>query len=114
MRRCHEVDYEIIGEAMQLVEVELDPGETVVAEAGAMTYMEDGIAFETRMGDGSDADQGMIGKLFSAGARKLMGESVFMTHFTNKGDGKSHVAFGAPYPGHVVALDMQALGGELV
>ncbi len=113
MRRCHEVDYQVIGEAMQLVVVELDPGETVVAEAGAMTYMEDGIGFETRMGDGSDPDQGLLGKLFAAGTRKLMGESVFMTHFTHGGTGKSHVAFGAPYPGHVVPLDMQALGGEI-
>ena len=87
MRRCHEVDYEIIGEAMQLVVVELDPGETVIAEAGAMTYMEDGVEFETKMGDGSDPDQGLLGKLFSAGTRKLMGESVFMTHFTHGGAG---------------------------
>jgi len=113
MRRCHEVDYEIVGEAMQLVVVELDPGETVIAEAGAMTYMEQGIGFETKMGDGSDPDQGLLGKLFSAGARKLMGESVFMTHFSHEGAGKSHVAFGAPYPGHVIALDMQRIGGEV-
>ncbi|MFT5175716.1 MAG: hypothetical protein ACI8W7_003908 [Gammaproteobacteria bacterium] len=114
MRQCHEVDYEIIGEAMQLLVVELDRAETVVAEAGAMTYMEEGIVFETKMGDGSDADQGMLSKLFSAGARKLMGESIFLTHFTHEGTGKSHVAFGAPYPGQVVALDMQELGGEVV
>lgn len=114
MRKCHEVDYEIIGDAMQLVVVELDPDETVIAEAGAMTYMEEGIAFETKMGDGSDADQGLLGKLFSAGARKLMGESIFMTHFSHEGNGKSHVAFGAPYPGHVIAVDMQDVGGEIV
>ena len=114
MRQCHEVDYEIIGEAMQLLVVELDRNETVIAEAGAMTYMEEGIVFETKMGDGSDADQGMLSKLFSAGARKLMGESIFLTHFTHEGTGKSHVAFGAPYPGQVVALDMQELGGEVV
>jgi uncharacterized protein (TIGR00266 family) len=114
MRKCHELGYEIIGEAMQLVVVELDPHETVIAEAGAMTYMEEGIAFEAKMGDGADADQGMLSKLFAAGARKLVGESIFMTHFTHEGQGKSHVAFGAPYPGQVVALDMQELGGELV
>ena len=114
MRRCHEVDYEVVGDAMQLVVVELDPGETVIAEAGAMTYMEEGVEFETKMGDGSDPDQGLLGKLFSAGMRKLTGESVFMTHFTHSGAGKSHVAFGAPYPGHVVALDMRTVGGEVV
>ena len=114
MRKCHEVDYEIVGDAMQLLIVELDPKETVVAEAGAMTYMEEGIDFEARMGDGSDADQGVLGKLFAAGARKLMGESIFMTHFTHTGMGKSHVAFGAPYPGQVIALDMQEIGGELI
>ncbi|MGI9333256.1 MAG: TIGR00266 family protein [Gammaproteobacteria bacterium] len=114
MRKCHEVDYEIIGEAMQMVVIELDPSETVVAEAGGMTYMEDGVEFETKMGDGSNADQGLLGKIFQAGVRKLTGESVFMTHFSHRGQGKSHVAFSAPYPGHVMALDMQTLGGSVV
>ncbi len=108
--RCHEVDYRIIGDDMQLVEVELDPGETVVAEAGAMTYMEDGISFEARMGDGSEPDQGLFGKLLGAGKRALTGESVFMTHFTNQSRGKKHVAFAAPYPGKIVPLDLATIG----
>lgn len=109
--RCHEVDYRIIGDDMQLVEVELDPGETVVAEAGAMTYMEDGISFEARMGDGSEPDQGLFGKLLGAGKRALTGESVFMTHFTNQSREKKHVAFAAPYPGKIVPLDLATIGG---
>jgi uncharacterized protein (TIGR00266 family) len=108
------VDYEIKGAEMQLVEVELDPGEAVVAEAGAMTYMEEGIDFETKMGDGSDPDQGMFGKLFSAGMRVFTGESIFTTHFTNRGSGKARVAFAAPYPGNIMALDMGALGVPIV
>lgn len=112
--RCHEVDYEIIGAEMQLVEVELDPGETVIAEAGAMTYMEEGIDFETKMGDGSNPDQGLMSKLFSAGKRMITGESVFTTHFTNRGQGKSRVAFAAPYPGNIVALNMAQLGERVV
>ena len=85
---CHEVDYEIIGDDIQIVEVELDPGETVVAEAGAMNYMDDGITFEVKMGDGSRPDEGIFGKLLGAGKRVLTGESIFMTHFTNSGRGK--------------------------
>lgn len=111
--RCHEVDYKIIGDAIQVVEIELDPGETVIAEAGAMNYMEQGIEFETRMGDGSAADQGVLGKLFSAGKRMLTGESLFMTHFTHRGQGKSHVAFAAPYPGSIVAVDLSKQNGHL-
>ena len=80
--RCHEVDYEIIGDDLQMVEIELDPGETVIAEAGAMNYMEEGINFEARMGDGSAADTGVMSKLLSVGKRALTGESIFMTHFT--------------------------------
>lgn len=112
--QSHQIDYQIIGNAMQLVEVELDPGETVIAEAGAMTYMEQGISFETRMGDGSNPDQGLFGSLFSAGKRMILGESIFTTHFTNQGEGKSRVAFGAPYPGTVLALDLAALGGHVI
>ncbi|MTI13957.1 TIGR00266 family protein [Sansalvadorimonas verongulae] len=111
--RCHEVDYEIRGHDMQLVEVELDPQETVIAEAGAMTFMEEGINFETRLGDGSEPDQGFIGKLFSAGKRALTGESVFTTHFTNEGSGKKRVGFSAPYPGSIVALDMSRFGEKI-
>ncbi len=112
--QSHQIDYQIIGNAMQLVEVELDPGETVIAEAGSMTYMEQGISFETRMGDGSNPDQGIFGSLFSAGKRMIMGESIFTTHFTNQGEGKSRVAFGAPYPGTIMALDLAALGGHVI
>ena len=112
-QKCHEVDYEIIGHDIQLVEVELDPGETVVAEAGAMTYMEEGINFETKMGDGSNPDEGLMGKLFSAGKRMFTGESLFTTHFTHAGTGKRKVAFSAPYPGSIVALDMAKEGGQI-
>ncbi len=112
--RCHEVDYEIFGDDMQTVEVELDPGETVVAEAGAMNWMADGIAFEAKMGDGSQPDKGFMGKLFDAGKRAITGESLFMTHFTNQGRGKERVAFSAPYPGKIIPVDMAAIGGELI
>ncbi len=111
--KCHEIDYEIIGSELQLIEVELDPGETVVAEAGAMTYMEQGIEFETRMGDGSEANEGLMGKLFQAGKRMMTGESLFTTHFTNHGQGKQRVAFSAPYPGNIVALNMAELGEKI-
>ncbi len=111
--KCHEVDYEIIGDDMQMVEVELDPGETVVAEAGAMTFMEDGIAFDTRMGDGSQPDQGFMSSLFSAGKRMISGESLFMTHFTNEGRGKRRVAFSSPFPGKIVPLDLGRIGGQI-
>jgi uncharacterized protein (TIGR00266 family) len=110
----HEVDYEIIGDDIQIVEVELDPGETVVAEAGAMNYMEDGIRFEARMGDGSAADGGLLGKLMSAGKRALTGESIFMTHFSNGGSAKKRVSFAAPYPGKIVPIDLKKVGGELL
>lgn len=113
-RKCHEVDYKIFGNDMQLVEIELDAGETVIAEAGAMTYMEDGISFETRMGDGSAPEGGLFGKLLDAGKRAISGETLFMTHFTHQGTGKSHVAFAAPYPGTIVPLDLGKLGGELI
>lgn len=112
--RCHEVDYEIIGDDMQIVEVELDPGETVVAEAGAMNYMEDGISFEAKMGDGSKPGTGLLGKLMGAGQRMLTGESIFMTHFTNSGAGKKRVAFAAPYPGKIIPIDMSTVPGELL
>ncbi len=112
--KCHEVDYEILGHDMQIVEVELDPGETVVAEAGAMNYMEDGITFEARMGDGSHAEAGVFGKLINAGKRALTGESLFITHFTNNGRGKKRISFAAPYPGKIIAYDMSVSGGELL
>jgi uncharacterized protein (TIGR00266 family) len=112
-RDCHEVDYQILGDDMQIVEVELDPGETVVAEAGAMNYMEDGIGFEAKMGDGSNADEGIMGKLLNVGKRVLTGESIFLTHFTNTAIGKKRVAFSAPYPGKIIPVDMAKVQGEL-
>jgi len=110
--QCHTVDYEIIGSDMQIVEVELDPGETVVAEAGAMNYMGEGITFEAKMGDGSNTDDGIMGKLLSAGKRVLTGESIFLTHFTNTGSGKQRVSFAAPYPGQIIPIDMAKHGGS--
>ena len=112
--KCHEVDYEIIGSDMQLVEVELDPSEVVIAEAGAMNYMTEGITFESRMGDGSKADSGFMSKIFNAGKRFITGESIFMTHFTNSGHGKQRVAFAAPYPGQIIAVNMAEIGGSLL
>ena len=112
--RCEEIDYEIHGNDLQVVEVELDPGETVIAEAGAMNWMEDRIEFEAKMGDGSRADEGIMGKLWSAGQRALTGESLFMTHFRNAGRSRARVAFAAPYPGHIIPIDMAQAGGELI
>lgn len=112
--RCHEIDYEIFGDDMQIVEIELDPNETVVAEAGAMNYMEDGIEYEAKMGDGSDPSEGLMGKLLGAGKRVLTGESIFLTHFTNRGAGKRRVAFAAPYPGKIIALDLSKIGGSVI
>ena len=111
--KCHEVDYEIFGDDMQIIEVELDPSETVIAEAGVMNYMEEGIGFETKMGDGSKPVKGVLDSLMHVGKRVLTGESIFMTHFSNIGQGKKRVAFAAPYPGRIVALDMASLGEEL-
>ncbi len=111
--RSHEIDYKIFGDDMQLVEIELDPGETVVAEAGAMNYMEDGIQYEAKMGDGSNPDEGFLGKMLSVGKRVLTGESVFMTHFTHHGRGKSRVAFAAPFPGKIIPLDLGKVGGTI-
>lgn len=110
----HEIDYKIYGDDIQFVEIELDPAETVIAEAGTMVYMEDGISFEVKMGDGSTPDQGLMGKLFSAGSRLLTGESLFLTHFTNQGYGKSRVAFAAPYPGTIIPIDLKQVNNNLI
>lgn len=112
MNRSHEIDYQIKGESIQIVEVELDPQETVIAEAGAMLFMEDGITFEAKMGDGANASQGLFDKLLSAGSRILTGESLFMTHFTNRGNRKAKVGFSAPYPGTVIPIDLQQCPGS--
>lgn len=105
--RSHEIDYRIYGTDIQVLEVELDQNETVIAEAGAMVFMEDGITFETKMGDGSEPAQGFLGKLVSAGSRLITGESLFMTHFTHRGrNPKTRVGFSAPYPGTIIPIDL--------
>lgn len=110
----HEIDYKIYGDDMQFVEVELDPQETVVAEAGGFMMMEDDIHMETIFGDGSGSGGGFMGKLFSAGRRVLTGESLFMTTFTNQGHAKRHVSFAAPYPGKIIPMDLSELGGKII
>jgi uncharacterized protein (TIGR00266 family) len=112
--KSHEVDYKIGGHDIQYVEIELDPQETVIAEVGAMLYMKEGIEFITKMGDGSEPEKGLFGKLLSAASRKITGESIFITHFTHRGMGKSHVAFAAPYPGTIVPVDLGAMGGKVI
>jgi len=112
--RSHDLDYRIIGDDIQLVEIELDPMETVIAEAGTMMYMDSQIRFETKMGDGSEPNQGLMGKLLSAGTRVLTGESLFVTHFTNQGGTKQRVAFAAPYPGKIVPVELSSLGGSVI
>lgn len=115
-QRSHEIDYEVIGNEMQLVEIELDPQESVIAEAGAMMYMDDGIQMETIFGDGSDKSNsgGLMGKFLSAGKRLITGESLFMTIFTNMGVGKKRVAFASPYPGKIVLMDLTQYNQELI
>ena len=116
MLQDHEIDYKIIGEEMQLVEIELDPQETVIAEAGSFMYMKDGIEMQTIFGDGSKKSQadGLLGKLLGAGKRLLTGESLFMTAFTNIGSTKSQAAFAAPYPGKIIPVDLDKNGGKIV
>lgn len=111
---AHDIDFEIFGDDMQFVEIELDPGETAIAEAGAMMYMDSGIVMETIFGDGSEQSNSVMGKIFGAGKRILTGESLFMTAFTNADSGKQKVAFGAPYPGKLIPLDLSEAGGELI
>ena len=104
--KSHEVDYEIIGDDIQVLEVELDPEETVIAEAGVMNWMDDGINFEAKMGDGTEIGGGLMGKLMGAGKRMISGESIFMTHFTNVDRQKKRIAFAAPYPGTIIPIDL--------
>lgn len=111
---AHEIDYAIYGDDMQFVEIELDPQETVVAEAGSMMYMDQNIVMETIFGDGSKPNNSIFGKLFDAGKRMLTGESLFMTAYTHMGVGKQKVAFAAPYPGKIVAVDLDALGNKII
>src|SRR5689334_13764208 len=114
MALMHEIDYEIFGDDLQYVEVELDPMEAAVAEAGGMMYMEDGIDMETIFGDGSQQNSGFLGALMGAGKRLLVGESLFMTVFQNQAQVKRRVAFGAPYPGKVIPIHLAEIGGELL
>jgi uncharacterized protein (TIGR00266 family) len=114
MPAMHEIDYKIFGDDMQFVEVELDPMEAAVAEAGGMMYMDDGIQMETIFGDGSQQSSGFLGALMGAGKRLLTGESLFMTVFQNRGQGKKRVAFGAPYPGKIIPVHLAEIGGELL
>lgn len=110
----HEIDYKIYGEEMQYVEIELDPQETAIAEAGAFMMMDDTIQMETIFGDGRNQEKGFLGKLMSAGKRVLTGESLFMTAFTNQGYGKKKVSFASPYPGKIIALNLYELGGKMI
>jgi len=110
----HEIDYKIYGDDIQFVEIELDPNETVIAEAGTMVYMEEGIVYDVKMGDGASPDNSVMGKLFQAGSRILTGESLFLTHFTNRGSGKRKLAFAAPYPGTIIPVDLRQVGQKLI
>lgn len=108
------VDYEIKGAEMQFVEVELDPGEAAIGEAGSMMFMDVDIEMDTVFGDGSQQQSGLFGKLLGAGKRLITGESLFTTIYTNQGSGKRRVAFAAPYPGKILPMDLKQLGGTLI
>jgi uncharacterized protein (TIGR00266 family) len=115
MATSHDIDYHIYGEELQFVEIELDPNETAIAESGAFMMMDDGIEMQTIFGDGSQQqDTSLLGKLFSAGKRLLVGESLFMTAFTNTGQGKKKVSFAAPYTGKIIVFDLSRLGGKII
>ena len=114
MKQNHEIDYKIYGEELQYVEVELDPKETAVAEPGAFMMMEDGITMETIFGDGSEEKTGFLGKLFNAGKRVLVGESLFMTAFTNISFGKKRISFASPYPGKIIPLDLSLFQHKMI
>ena len=109
--QCHEVDFQILGHDIQVVEIELDTGETIIAEAGAMSWMDAGIQFQAKMGDGSEG--GFLGKVLGAAKRTMAGESLFLTHFTNHAHGKRRVAFAAPYPGQIVPVNLAKHNGVL-
>jgi uncharacterized protein (TIGR00266 family) len=114
MAGMHEIDYKIFGDDMQYVEVELDPNEATVAEAGGMMYMDDGVEMETIFGDGSQQQSGFLGAVMGAGKRLLTGESLFMTVFLNRSGARKRVAFGAPYPGKIIPIHLAEIGGELI
>ena len=110
----HDIDYKIIGDDMQCVEIELDPNETVIAEAGSLMYMDGNIEMNTIFGDSSKYNDGLMGKLFSAGKRLLTGESLFMTAYTNMGSHKHHASFAAPFPGKIFAVDLSTFGNKII
>ena len=110
----HEIDYRVLGEEMQFVEIELDPQEGVVAESGSFMMMDDGVKMNTIFGDGSNQEKGLLGKIFSAGKRLLTGENLFMTVFTNNGQGKKQVSFASPYPGKIIPIDLSEFGGKFI
>lgn len=110
----HELDYRIVGHDVQSVEIDLDPKETVIAEAGAMLYMDEGISFSTRMGDGAEPNEGTFSKLVKGASRLITGESLFLTHFTNTAYGKKTVAFSAPYPGTIVPFNLPDFSGSII
>jgi uncharacterized protein (TIGR00266 family) len=110
----HEIDYHIYGEEMQYVEIELDPQEAVIAEAGSFMMMDNGLKMDTIFGDGSNQDKGVLGKLFSAGKRLLTGESLFMTAFLNVDNAKRKVSFASPYPGKIIAIDLTKYAGKFI
>lgn len=112
LQKSHEIDYELIGDDMQMAVITLDPNETVIAEAGSMNWMDDGIKFEAKVGDGSKPDQGFWGKVWDAGKRLFTGESLFITHFTNQANGRKKLAFAAPYPGKIIPVDLKEMPKE--
>lgn len=114
LMNSHEIDYRIIGEEMQCVEIELDPQEAVVAEPGGLMYMNSDIKMDTIFGDGSSKNKGVFGSLLSAGKRVLTGENLFMTVYTNQGYAKSHCTFASPYPGKIIPMDLSQLGGKAI
>jgi uncharacterized protein (TIGR00266 family) len=111
---AHEIDYHIYGEEMQYVEIELDPQEAVIAEAGTFMMMDNGITMDTIFGDGSNQDNSILGKIFSAGKRVLTGESLFMTAFLNSGQGKKQISFASPYPGKIIPIDLSEKQGKFI
>ena len=114
MRQNHEIDYKIFGEELQCIEIELDPQETVMGEPGSFMMMDTDIQMQTIFGDGSTQQGGFMGKLLSAGKRLLTGENLFMTAFTNTGQGKKRVSFAAPYPGRIIPMDLMVMGGKII
>ncbi len=114
MIKSHEIDYDIFGNDMQVIELELDQNETVIAEAGAMNYMENGISFKSKMGDGADVEKGFFDNFFNAGKRFLSGESIFLTHFTNTINKKQRVSFSPSFPGKIIPIDLKQINNEII